>query len=185
MRLSRVCPAGDQFAPGPGRRSGPPNSPDARTKPIPPATAPRSTPSPPSLLTVVGVTPNSRANSGPLTTASSSIFAMGPFVFSRRLSDFKREAYQGVGRPSIASIEPLRTPALFPSVPESLLHKFPDAPCCLVLDVRLPGVNGLDFQTQMANSNIHVPIIMMTGHGDIPMRESMTRTRRSLVTLVH
>jgi FixJ family two-component response regulator len=48
-------------------------------------------------------------------------------------------------------------------------HKFPDAPCCLVLDIRLPGVSGLDFQTQLANSNIHVPIIMMTGHGDIPM----------------
>jgi FixJ family two-component response regulator len=38
-----------------------------------------------------------------------------------------------------------------------------------VLDIRLPGVSGLDFQTQLANSNIHVPIIMVTGHGDIPM----------------
>ena len=60
-------------------------------------------------------------------------------------------------------------PRLFPSVAEFLLHKFPNAPCCLVLDIRLPGVSGLDFQTQLANSNIHVPIIMMTGHGDIPM----------------
>ena len=58
---------------------------------------------------------------------------------------------------------------LFPSVAELLLHKFPDAPCCLVLDIRLPGLSGLDFQTQLANSDIHVPIIMMTGHGDIPM----------------
>jgi FixJ family two-component response regulator len=58
---------------------------------------------------------------------------------------------------------------LFPSVAELLLHKFPDVPCCLVLDIRLPGVSGLDFQTQLANSDIHVPIIMMTGHGDIPM----------------
>jgi FixJ family two-component response regulator len=58
---------------------------------------------------------------------------------------------------------------LFPSVAELLLHRFPDVPCCLVLDIRLPGVSGLDFQTQLANSNIHVPIIMMTGHGDIPM----------------
>jgi FixJ family two-component response regulator len=58
---------------------------------------------------------------------------------------------------------------LFPSVAELLLHKFPDAPCCVVLDIRLPGMSGLDFQTQLANSNIHVPIIMMTGHGDIPM----------------
>jgi FixJ family two-component response regulator len=60
-------------------------------------------------------------------------------------------------------------PKLFSSVAELLLHKFPDVPCCLVLDIRLPGVSGLDFQTQLANSNIHVPIIMMTGHGDIPM----------------
>ena len=58
---------------------------------------------------------------------------------------------------------------LFPSVAELLLHRFPDVPCCLVLDIRLPGVSGLDFQTQLANSDIHVPIIMMTGHGDIPM----------------
>jgi FixJ family two-component response regulator len=58
---------------------------------------------------------------------------------------------------------------LFSSVEELLLHKFPDVPCCLVLDIRLPGVSGLDFQTQLANSKIHVPIIMMTGHGDIPM----------------
>jgi FixJ family two-component response regulator len=57
----------------------------------------------------------------------------------------------------------------FPSVAELLMHKFPDVPCCLVLDIRLPGVSGLDFQSQLANSNIHVPIIMMTGHGDIPM----------------
>jgi FixJ family two-component response regulator len=60
-------------------------------------------------------------------------------------------------------------PRLFSSVAELLLHKFPDVPCCLVLDIRLPGVSGLDFQTQLANSNIHVPIVMMTGHGDIPM----------------
>ena len=60
-------------------------------------------------------------------------------------------------------------PKLFSSVAELLLHEFPDIPCCLVLDVRLPGVSGLDFQTQLANSNIHLPIIMMTGHGDIPM----------------
>ena len=42
-------------------------------------------------------------------------------------------------------------------------------PSCLVLDVRLPGVSGLDFQAQLTRSNIHIPIIMMTGHGDIPM----------------
>jgi FixJ family two-component response regulator len=60
-------------------------------------------------------------------------------------------------------------PRLFASVAELMRQKFPDAPCCLVLDIRLPGVSGLDFQTQLAEANIHVPIIMMTGHGDIPM----------------
>jgi len=60
-------------------------------------------------------------------------------------------------------------PRLFASVAELMRQKFPDAPCCLVLDIRLPGVSGLDFQTQLVEANIHVPIIMMTGHGDIPM----------------
>ena len=44
-----------------------------------------------------------------------------------------------------------------------------DVPGCLVLDVRLPGLSGLDFQTQLAASGINLPIIFMTGHGDIPM----------------
>jgi FixJ family two-component response regulator len=60
-------------------------------------------------------------------------------------------------------------PKLFASTAELLQHELPDAPCCLVLDIRLPGVSGLDFQTQLAKASIHVPIIMMTGHGDIPM----------------
>jgi FixJ family two-component response regulator len=60
-------------------------------------------------------------------------------------------------------------PKMFGSTAELLQHKLPNAPCCLVLDIRLPGVSGLDFQTQLAKANIHVPIIMMTGHGDIPM----------------
>jgi FixJ family two-component response regulator len=58
---------------------------------------------------------------------------------------------------------------LFASAPELLRQGLPDAPCCLVLDIRLPGLSGLDFQTQLAEANIHVPIIMITGHGDIPM----------------
>jgi FixJ family two-component response regulator len=45
----------------------------------------------------------------------------------------------------------------------------PDTPCCLVLDVRLPGVSGLDFQADLARRNIAIPIIFITGHGDIPM----------------
>ena len=45
----------------------------------------------------------------------------------------------------------------------------PDAPGCLVLDIRLPGVSGLDFQGQLARAHADIPVIFMTGHGDIPM----------------
>lgn len=58
---------------------------------------------------------------------------------------------------------------LFASAPELLRQKLPDAACCLVLDIRLPGLSGLEFQTQLAELNIRIPIIMVTGHGDIPM----------------
>ena len=60
-------------------------------------------------------------------------------------------------------------PRLFGSTAEFLQRPLPDAPCCIVLDIRLPGVGGLDFQAQLAKANIHVPIVMITGHGDIPM----------------
>jgi FixJ family two-component response regulator len=60
-------------------------------------------------------------------------------------------------------------PRLFGSTAEFLQHKLPEAPCCVVLDVRLPGVGGLDFQAQLIQANIRVPIVMVTGHGDIPM----------------
>jgi FixJ family two-component response regulator len=45
----------------------------------------------------------------------------------------------------------------------------PEVASCLVLDIRLPGLSGLDFQAGLAKANIHIPIIFMTGHGDIPM----------------
>jgi FixJ family two-component response regulator len=57
----------------------------------------------------------------------------------------------------------------FGSASEMLQHKLPDVASCLVLDVRLPGLSGLDFQAELAKANIHIPIIFMTGHGDIPM----------------
>ena len=57
----------------------------------------------------------------------------------------------------------------FGSAAEFLQHKLPDAPSCLVLDVRLPGLSGLDFQADLAAAGLHIPIIFMTGHGDIPM----------------
>jgi FixJ family two-component response regulator len=58
---------------------------------------------------------------------------------------------------------------VFGSAHEFMQGKFPDAVSCLVLDIRLPGVSGLDFQDALAKADIHVPIIFMTGHGDIPM----------------
>ena len=58
---------------------------------------------------------------------------------------------------------------VFGSAPEFLQSKLPEAPSCMVLDVRLPGQSGLDFQAELAKANIHIPIIFMTGHGDIPM----------------
>jgi FixJ family two-component response regulator len=57
----------------------------------------------------------------------------------------------------------------FASAREFLESKLPDCPSCLVLDVRLPGLSGLDFQTELAQANIQIPIIFMSGHGDIPM----------------
>ena len=58
---------------------------------------------------------------------------------------------------------------LFGSASEMLENKLPDVASCLVLDVRLPGLSGLDFQTELAKAKIHIPIIFMSGHGDIPM----------------
>jgi len=52
---------------------------------------------------------------------------------------------------------------------EFMRAKRQDGPCCLVLDVRLPGVNGLDFQRELAEAGVCIPIIFITGHGDIPM----------------
>jgi FixJ family two-component response regulator len=62
----------------------------------------------------------------------------------------------------------LRT-QIFGSAAEFLKGSLPDAPSCLVLDIRLPGQSGLDFQAQLTQANINIPVIIMTGHGDIPM----------------
>ena len=58
---------------------------------------------------------------------------------------------------------------LYGSVPEFKKAGRPDGPTCLVLDVRLPGQSGLDFQRELSKAGIYLPIIFMTGHGDIPM----------------
>jgi FixJ family two-component response regulator len=57
----------------------------------------------------------------------------------------------------------------FVSTDEFLQSELPTTPCCLVLDVRLPGISGLDFQTHLGETNVSLPIVFMTGHGDIPM----------------
>jgi len=57
----------------------------------------------------------------------------------------------------------------FASAQEFLQSERPDVPACLILDVRMPGLSGLDLQRDLANTSIHIPIIFITGHGDIPM----------------
>ncbi len=57
----------------------------------------------------------------------------------------------------------------FPSPQEFLASKQPNSPGCMVLDVRLPGISGLDFQCELIKANIQYPIIFISGHGDIPM----------------
>jgi FixJ family two-component response regulator len=58
---------------------------------------------------------------------------------------------------------------LFASVAEFLQHKQSEGTSCLVLDIRLPGVSGLDFQGQLQKAGINIPIVFMTAHGDVPM----------------
>ena len=74
-----------------------------------------------------------------------------------------REAIKSLLRSVGLQVEVFGTAAAF------LNYKFPDAASCLVLDIRLPGVSGLDFQAELAEANIHIPIVFITGHGDIPM----------------
>jgi FixJ family two-component response regulator len=58
---------------------------------------------------------------------------------------------------------------VFGSASELLERKLPDVPSCLILDIRLPGMSGLDVQILLEKAAIHIPIVFMTGHGDIPM----------------
>ena len=58
---------------------------------------------------------------------------------------------------------------IFASAQDFLMFKRPDAPACLVLDVRMPGLSGLDLQSELAAADLTIPIIFITGHGDIPM----------------
>jgi FixJ family two-component response regulator len=57
----------------------------------------------------------------------------------------------------------------FASAQEFLQGRLPAVPSCLVLDVRMPGLSGLDLQAELTKAHVHVPIVLITGHGDIPM----------------
>jgi FixJ family two-component response regulator len=74
-----------------------------------------------------------------------------------------RDAIQGLLKSEGWRSEAFESPEVF------LRSSIGNEPCCLVLDVRLPGVNGLEFQKQLADAGIELPIIFITGHGDIPM----------------
>jgi FixJ family two-component response regulator len=87
----------------------------------------------------------------------------GATVFVIDDDDLVRAAVQGLLKSVGLQAETFATTQQF------LSCKRPDGPSCLVLDVRLPGVNGLDFQRQLADSGVRIPIIFITGHGDIPM----------------
>jgi FixJ family two-component response regulator len=89
--------------------------------------------------------------------------AAAPMVFVIDDDDLVRAAIQGM----LKSVG-LRSET-FATAPEFLRRKRPDGPSCLVLDVRLPGVNGLEFQHQLVDAGIRIPIIFISGHGDIPM----------------
>src|SRR5437899_12547380 len=86
-----------------------------------------------------------------------------PTVFVIDVDDLVRTAIQGMLKSVGLRSETFGTPQEF------LRSKRPDGPSCLVLDVRLPGVNGLDFQRELADAGIRIPVIFITGHGDIPM----------------
>jgi FixJ family two-component response regulator len=91
------------------------------------------------------------------------ISAREPLVFIVEDDELMREALGNLFASIGLEVE------VFGSASEMLQSKLPDVASCLVLDIRLPGMSGLDFQGELAKANIHIPVIFMTGHGDIPM----------------
>jgi FixJ family two-component response regulator len=89
--------------------------------------------------------------------------AAAPTVFVVDDDDFVRAAIHGMLKSVGLRSEAFATPQEF------MRTKRQDGPSCLILDVRLPGVSGLDFQRELADAGIRIPIIFITGHGDIPM----------------
>ncbi|MBR0793942.1 response regulator transcription factor [Bradyrhizobium jicamae] len=100
---------------------------------------------------------------GRATSRSTSAGAEEPIVFVVDDDASVRGALSNLFR----SVD-LRT-EVFASAHEFLQRKLPNVPSCLILDIRLPRLSGLDFQAELAKAGIHIPIIFMTGHGDIPM----------------
>ena len=86
-----------------------------------------------------------------------------PIVFVIDDDASMREALRGLLRSVGLQVE------VFGSAHEFLESKLPDVASCLLLDIRLPRLSGLDFQAELIEAGIHIPIIFMTGHGDIPM----------------
>jgi FixJ family two-component response regulator len=89
--------------------------------------------------------------------------AATPTVFVIDDDDLVRKAIQGMLKSVGLRSETFGTPQEF------LRGKRSDGPSCLILDVRLPGVNGLEFQRELADAGVRIPVIFITGHGDIPM----------------
>jgi FixJ family two-component response regulator len=89
--------------------------------------------------------------------------AEAPIAFVVDDDESVREALRNLFRSVSLRVE------TFGSAADFLRSELPDVASCLVLDVRLPGLSGLDFQAELAKANIRIPIIFMTGHGDIPM----------------
>ncbi len=99
----------------------------------------------------------------PASDASSAADATDSIVLivedDQQFSDALRRLFRSVG----LAVE------VFGSAAELMQSRLPDVPSCLILDVRLPGLSGLDIQAELAKEGIRVPIIFMTGHGDVPM----------------
>jgi FixJ family two-component response regulator len=86
-----------------------------------------------------------------------------PVVFVVDDDPAVREALSSLIRSTGLAVE------TFPSAAEFLQHERPEAPCCLVLDVRMPGLSGMELQRQLTEAADRIPVIFITGHGDIPM----------------
>src|SRR5918994_161041 len=86
-----------------------------------------------------------------------------PLIYVVDDDESVREAVGGLVRSAGLTVQ------TFPSAQEFLAFSRPDVPSCLVLDVQLPGLSGLDLQEELAKAKVQIPIIFLTGHGDIPM----------------